>query len=265
MPSSSDPTDRLRAHLRGERDATGRHPPPERIAAYHERRLSPGEADEVRAHLAACPDCTAELLELAALFDEPDDQDDQEDQDDPGSELSRADLDAAWRRQRSRLFPREKVTPLRRAWTAAASLGLAAALLAIVALAQWRTITRLSQPQANPPLVNLEPAGAARQGLPAAPELRLAPEARRVWVILNPVAELDAPGYDVEVIAPDGRTVLRFENLRSSEAGNFRLEIPGSALQDGDSRILLTRKATGGRQVVQEFKLSVRRAPPAAP
>ncbi|HKH49899.1 MAG TPA: zf-HC2 domain-containing protein [Thermoanaerobaculia bacterium] len=253
MPSSSDPTDRLRAHLRGERDATGRHPPPERIAAYHERRLSPGEADEVREHLAACPDCTAELLDLADLLD---DAEDQGAQDDP---------DAAWQRQRSRLFPREKVAPLRRAWTAAASLGLAAALLAIVALAQWRTIARLSQPQANPPLVNLEPAGAARQGLPAAPELRLAPEARRVWVILNPEAELDAPGYDVEVVAPDGRTVLRFENLQSSEAGNFRLDVPGSVLQPGEYRILLFGKAEGGRQAIQEFKLSVRRAPPAAP
>src|SRR5215210_4214578 len=219
MPSSSDPTDRLRAHLRGERDATGRHPPPERIAAYHERRLSPGEADEVREHLAACPDCTAELLDLADLLD---DAEDQGAQDDP---------DAAWQRQRSRLFPREKVAPLRRAWTAAASLGLAAALLAIVALAQWRTIARLSQPQANPPLVNLKPE-----------------------------AELDAPGYDVEVVAPDGRTVLRFENLQSSEAGNFRLDVPGSVLQPGEYRILLFGKAEGGRQAIQEFKLSVRRA-----
>jgi hypothetical protein len=256
MPSSSDPTDRLRAHLRGERDATGRHPSPEQIAAYHKRRLSPAAADEMRAHLAICRECTAELLELAALFEE---------QDDPGSEVSRAEVDAAWQRQRARLFPRAKVVPLRRAWATAASLGLAAALLAAIALVQWRTIGRLSQPQANPPLVNLEPAGSARQGLPAASELRLAPETRWAWVILNPVTELDAPSYGVEILTPDGRTVFRLEDLRSSEAGNFRLGIPGSALQEGDYRVLLTRETGRGRQTVEEFKLSVRRSPPAAP
>jgi anti-sigma factor RsiW len=250
MPSSSDPTERLRAHLRGERDATGRHPSPEQIAAYHERRLPAGEADGMRAHLATCPDCTAELLELSALFDA---------EDDPGSEISREDQDAAWQRQR--LFPRAKVVPLRRAWAAAASLGLAAALLATVALVQWRTIARLTQPQANPPLVNLAPVGSVRQGLPAAPELQLEPDTQQAWVILNPVVELDGSAYDIEVAAPDGRVILRFLDVRRSEAGNFRLEIPGSVLPPGDYRILLTRK----RQVIEEFKLSVRRAPPAAP
>jgi len=265
MPSRSDPTDPLRAHLRSLQAAAGQHPPPEQIVAYQERRISPQEADEVRAHLAVCPDCTAQLLELAALFDP---------EDDPGSEISRADLDSAWQRQR--LFPeaapvvplsrRPAAQPSRQAWMAPALLGLAAALLAVVALVQWQTIARLRQPQVNPPLVNLAPVGSVRQEAGPVPELRLPADAdARVWVILNPVAELNASSYDMEVVAPDGLTVFRLEDLQSSEAANFRLEIPASVLQEGEHRILLTGKKAGRRQALGEFKLRVHLSSPAAP
>jgi anti-sigma factor RsiW len=257
MPSDSDPAERLRTHFRGERHTMDQHPSPEQLIAYAERRLPAQEADALREHLAACPDCTAELLGLAELFEEEVGE---------GSEVSPADLDAAWARRLPQTGPRaDNVKPLRRAWNATVPLALAAALLAVVALVQWRTIVRLSQPQANPPLINLEPAGAVRQGDPASLELRLAPEMPRAWVILNPVTDLDDGGYDVDLAASDGRTVLRWEGLRRSEAGNFRLEIPGEILQAGDYRFLLTRPSAAGRHIVEEFRLSVRRAPPAAP
>ena len=258
MPSRPDPTEELRAHFRSERHATDRHPSPEQIVAYHEQRLPPGEAEEIRAHLAACPDCTAQLLALVDLLDEED-----------GSEakISPADLDAAWERQRSRLFPeppplptRVRAVPLRRPRVLPASLGLAAALLAIVSLVQWRTIVQLRQPQANPPLINLEPAGSVRQGAPVA-ELSLPASAQRVWVILNPVAELDASDYDVEIAAPDGAIVLRFESLQRSEVGNFRLEVPRGVLADGDYRIVLFGRKAGRREAVEEFALRVRPVP----
>ena len=258
MSPSSDPTERLRAHFRRERQAVDRHPAPEQIVAYHERRLAADEAEQIRAHLVDCPDCTVELLELAALVGA---------EDDPAPDLSSADVEAAWQRQRRRLFPspvaqldpgRFAARPLRRAWATAASLGLAAALLAGVVVVQWRTIARLEQPQANLPLVNLVPSGSVRQGAPAIRELQLPADAPRAWVILNPDAEAVFDSYDVDVFGPGREVVLRFDDLPISEKGNFRLEIPRAVLSAGDYRFVLSGRKEGQRRGVGEFALRVR-------
>lgn len=262
MPSSSDPTEPLRTHFRKERHAMDRHPLPEQISAYHERRLSPEETEEMRAHLAVCPDCTAELLDLADLLEGG--------EGDAAPEVSSQELEAAWQRQKAHFAPiparREERggSPRRRPW-ATAALGLAAALLAVIALAQWRTITLLKQPQANPPLINLIPVGSLRQGAEVVPELRPPAESRRVWVILNPTVELEpAALYTVEVVGPTGEAVLRFEDLQPSQAANFRLEIPRALLSPGSYEILLERGAGEGR-LVQKFALDVRPASPTTP
>lgn len=259
MPSSSDPTEPLRAHFRKERQSFDRHPSPEGIAAYHERRLGPEEAEEIREHLAACPDCTAQLLALASLYGEDEE---------PGPEMSRAELDAAWERQRARLVPsppavlaerRKPPVSSRWAWATAATMGLAAALLTVVVIDQRQALEELARPRANPPLVNLVPSGSVRQGAQNVPALQLSEQDERAWVILNPEVELDSPLYDVEVFGPTGERVFLFENLRSSEADNFRLEFPRAVLAaPGDYRILLFGKQDGQRQAAEEFALRVR-------
>jgi hypothetical protein len=263
MSSSDDSTERLRAFFRREAETVDEHPSPERIAAYHEHRLAPEEMEEIRAHLVVCHQCTAELLALAALPAE---------EGEPVSEMSRADLDAAWQRQRAHLFaeapvaPRQSrragMPPLRRAWATAASLGLAAALLAVVVIDQRRTLERLERPQANPPLVNLEPVDSVRQALRKVTEVSIPPEGERIWVILNPSAELDSSPYDIELVAQDGTLAFRFEDVPSSEAGNIRLEIPHGVLQAGSYRALLTQGRGRERHVVAEFALKVLSASP---
>jgi hypothetical protein len=231
------------------------HPPPETLVAYHEQRLSDQEAEDVREHLVACRDCTAELLGLADLLDE--------DGVSAAEEVSREDLDAAWQRQRERQLPIAPVVSLqdrrtgmtRRPWLPAASLGLAAAL-AFVVVAQWRTIERLRQPRANPPLVNLVPADSVRAGSPEVSELQFPEGAERAWVILNPGLEPDSSLYDVKIVAADGGVALSFQDLRLSEAGNFLLEIPGADLEEDSYKILLFK--AGQDRMLQEFDLKVR-------
>lgn len=235
-----------------------RHPSPETLVSYHEQRLSGLEAEDVREHLVSCQDCTAELLGLADLLDG--------DGVSAADEISRADLDAAWQRQRERSLPTAPVVPLpdrrtgappspRHSWVPAVSLGLAAAL-AFVVVAQWRTIERLKQPRANPPLVNLVPADSLRAGTPEVSELRFPEGAEWAWVILNPSQEPNSSAFDASILAAaSGETILRLEDLRSTEAGNFRLEIPRAALKPGDYRILLFK--TGQHRIAEEFRLEV--------
>lgn len=258
MPSSSDPTESLRAHFRKERQSIERHPAPERIAAYHEHRLGPEETEEIREHLAACPDCAAQLLAFASLSDEDEL---------PGPEMSRADLDAAWERQKARLFSnppavlaerRKPPVSSRWAWATAATMGLAAALLTVVVIDQRKALEQLARPQANPPLVNLVPVGSVRQGAQDVPELRFPKEDEWAWVILSP-PELGSPSYDAEVFGPEGERVFLFEDLQSSEADNFRIALPPSVLAaPGDYRILLFGKKEGQRQDPEEFAFRVR-------
>ncbi len=261
MSSSSDPTEPLRAFFRKERQSVDQHPPPEQIVAYHEHRLSPEEMETFQTHLAACPDCTSQLLGLADLFEEDTAEDE------PVSEMPHAELDAAWQKQRQRLFPAAPATfpdrrqlnppPPRRASWATASLGLAAALLAIVVAVQWQTIAHLKQPQVNPPLVNLVPIGSVRQGLQEIPELHRSESSERAWVILNPEGELDFSSYDAELRDSGGKLVLRLADLHSSKAGNFRLEIPRALLAEGKYRIVLFGKKAGRNRNVGEFAFRV--------
>lgn len=236
------------------------HPSPERLVAFHERQLAEDEAEDVQAHLMACADCTAQLLELADLLDEDGDGV-------ARAEISRAELDAAWQRQRERLPQVAPVvsleerragrTPRRWSWATAAATGLAAAL-ALVVVAQWRTIDLLRQPRANPPLVNLEPADSVRAGSPKGSELRFPEGVERAWVILNPAEDLDSPPYGVVITAADGQEALSFHDLQISEAGNVRLEIPRAALKEGDYKVHLLREKGELHQVIEEFELQVR-------
>ncbi len=233
-----------------------RHPSPETLVAYHEQRLSDPEAEDVREHLVACRDCTAELLGLVDLLDGEDGA--------AAEEISPADLDAAWRRQRERSPVASVVSlddrragkaPRRWSWATAAALGLAAAL-ALVVVAQWRTIGLLRQPQANPPLVNLAPAGSRRAGSPEVSELRFPKGTERAWVILNPDLEPDSSLYDLTIVAADGEVALSFQDLPIREAGNFLLEIPRADLNEGSYKILLFKSGQG--RIVKKFDLKVR-------
>lgn len=110
------------------------HPAAEKLVAYQERRLAPAEHDEIQGHLAVCPECTQELLELARL-DEAFEEDEPEA---AGYVSTPAETEASWQALRARL-PASPVQsrvlggPSRfRRWTTApwTAPALAAALIA---------------------------------------------------------------------------------------------------------------------------------------
>jgi hypothetical protein len=73
----------------------GAHPTPELLAAYHAGELPEDEVEQIRDHLALCPECGELLLDLAD-FEDPGPTIDI-----PG--LTDADVDAAWQDLKARL------------------------------------------------------------------------------------------------------------------------------------------------------------------
>jgi hypothetical protein len=256
MPSRSEAGGPLRQAIRGLAEASEGHPSPEEISAYREGTGGPERADEIREHLAGCPDCTTDLLELDALF-AADPQ--------PGAETSATDLAAAWARQRARGLPSAAIRPAaahreprrRRFAIGTLALGLAASIFALITILQWRRIVELESPQANPPLVQLVPIGSVRQWTPIVPTLRLTPGQPWAWLILNPEADLDFAAYDIEMSGPGNGAPFRFLGVRNSDAGTFRLEVSRDSLESGHHRIVLYGHRGTGRRAIAEFEFNV--------
>jgi hypothetical protein len=131
----------------------------ERLSAYLDRELPPGERAAVEAHLAACPECAAFLAELAAV--------------DAASASLPAEAPEGYfesfpGRVRARLEARKRALPARRVpvWTWAAA---AAVLLAVVTPL---TLRQLRSPSvAAPATVHTTPPAAAAKAVSSALEV----------------------------------------------------------------------------------------------
>jgi hypothetical protein len=136
----------------------------ERLSAYLDRELPPGEQAAVEAHLAACPECAAFLAGLAEV-------------DEPAASLP-AEPPAGYfedfpARVRARLEARKSALPVRRvpAWTWAAA---AALLLAVVTPLTLRQLRPPSVGAPSPVTVTVPPAPAKAES--ATPEEPRRPE-----------------------------------------------------------------------------------------
>lgn len=183
----------------------------ERLSAYLDRELPPGEQAAVEAHLAACPDCAAFLAELAAV-------------DEPAASLT-AEPPAGYfedfpARVRARLEARKPALPVRRvpAWTWAAAAALLLAMVTPLTLRQLRppaaaapstvavTLTpppAKDQPAAAPEELRWpEPSPAAHPGRPASSEMRGSVPAVAPAAAPPATVPAEAPAPALELPAP---------------------------------------------------------------
>lgn len=233
MPFGSDTPDSLRLALGGQ--APGGHPPPEELVAFRDGELAGPEVERLREHLSACEDCATEMLELEVLHDG---------ESSPEDSFSHAQVDAAWRRRR---LKREPATPRWRpragSWSRVALrlASVAALLFAVLSVVLWRRVVELGRPRANPPIVQLLPAGALRAAMPEeVVRVDLGDEPRLV-LVLNSRSDLDLPAYAIEAFDSGGRSLFRLEGVAPSKTGSFSLEVPRDALPFGRSRVVISR------------------------
>lgn len=173
----------------------------ERLSAYLDGELPPGERDAVLAHLAACPECAAFLADLAAA-------------DEAAAalpvEAPEGYFETFPARVRARLRPRKAAFPARRvpAWTWAAAAALLLAVITPLTLRQVRPTEemRSSVPVTPPPVaMKADPDVAAGshafelgpRASPAAPRARPTPR-----VALPPAAPAPAVVPPVTDAAP---------------------------------------------------------------
>jgi len=237
--------------------ASGPHPDPEELAAYHAGELPPAEEERLRDHLVACRECAGLLLDLDGLAD-------------PGfgAGTGSDDQEVVWQRLREEIQGKAPVVPLRRPARAAPRWkpALAAALLAAtLGLSLWvaslrRTVEDLSRPQLNAPVLDLYSGTARGAGSPP-PVFTVPREARFFTVILNPAGQRRYEGYRVEILRPDGGRVWSGEGLERNAFGSFSLTLPRGAIGPGEYRIRLLgrtgRDVESSEETIEEYALRV--------
>lgn len=252
----------LRAYAVRERRALDDHPSPEILVAYCAGELAGEEEEDLRDHLALCPECAEMLLDLVAFeeFKPPET---------PG--LADAEVEAAWHRVQPRLGvggkerlatvaalserlaePRtsrkgseyESVVwrpRLRRAYALAAMLAVAVVGLTVWGTSLHRTIQRISGPQANPVIAD---AASERDGTRGdSEEEPTAPGEEMFFLVLHPLLEHEIsefPEYGAEIreIGTSGAPIVRLDGLIPAKGGAFSVRLPGKSFPAGEYRII---------------------------
>jgi hypothetical protein len=236
------------------------------------RALPAAERERWLDHLAACPDCAAEVRALGEVRTWADDV----------------------RRAHERAAPRPRWAPL-----AAIAAGLLAALAIVLAMATLRadsreraavaaraelaarldaalgerdalragdeaarrraaaqdeTIARLSRPRVNVPVVDLAPRDVVRGGGGTVPAVSRA--AGWATLLLHPRA-LDGASYTVEVLSPEGATLDRAAGLVPGADASLTLVLPTARLPIGTLRLRLLRESPGAPVAVDAFDLRI--------
>lgn len=235
--------------------ADGGHPAPERLFEYQEGLLAPGQADEVRDHLALCSDCTRMVLELSGTVPlaAPEAR----------APLSEKEMADVWPGISRRLPLPSETRPRRRPMERIALPLAASFLVATLALFLWagallRENRRLARPQANIAILDLAP-----QGQRMLREDVRRPEAvpqgtQEVLLVLNLADLRPFPAYRAEILASsDERVLWASDDLARSSRGNFTLRLPLSFVPPGLYRIRLFGIDGGRREPLADYEVDL--------
>lgn len=233
------------------------HPDADAWIAYHEGELEAAEEERLRGHLVKCPACVSTLLDLDAFAGGGD----------PG-ELSELERAAAWRAMRSALERQEAPTraPGLAGGRFAVPWALAASLVAgVLGLALWDahrtagelrgTVTALTEPQINVPILDLFPDTATRSGGEA--QLPAVPPAEFFTLLLALEEPREFPDYEVEILDAGGDVVWSKRGLEMSDFGNFKLGLSGRFLASGEHQIRLYGVEAGSRELLQDYAFRI--------
>jgi hypothetical protein len=239
---------RLRAAVRENAEAArqnlGSHPSRDELIAYHQKNLTPEEADRVRDHLVACSVCRGALLCFDDLL-----------RPEPAAEplLSEFELATAWRGFRERLRP--KVPRWLPAVAAMLLVGIAA--LSYQSIVLQRELEELSQPQLNTPVFDLLPRDTVYLGQSNSAEIELPSTVRFFTLVLNSGVRRSYRDYAVEISRAGGRRIYEGQGLQRNAFGSFTLTLARRMMEPGEYRIRLFGLEGGQKEPIGEYVLRI--------
>lgn len=226
------------------------HPPLERLIAYHEGKLDAAAAEELRDHLALCPRCADQQLDLADFNAPP-----------------APVVDLAARREAS-LLARAVVSEERaRRFKAVAAIaaGLVLTTLGVLALRELGprsgrgTQLALDGPgAANLPLASLWPASEVRSR-GSATAVTVPAEAPVLGLILNLPDLSRCATYRAVLRSAEGRTLAEVSGLRRTEDGRFQFWVGAAGLSPGHLEVELYGEGEGCGAKLETFPLTLLR------
>ena len=239
------------------------HPEPGELLSYHAGELGDSERERVLNHLAACPECTRVVLDMAS-FPELEPRD-------PQLARSDEDADALWQQMRQRLRDEDAPAPVlhprpqapSRGWRPGFSQMLAAALVLLTLGLSWallserRAVRDAAAPRLNLLVAELAPvADAGSRG--EAEDVRLPPGSDGVFLSLALVEPRDFASYELEAVSEnDGRTVWRSSDLQKNPQGIFAIDLPHGFLPAGAYRLELRGLDRDRREPLATYRLTL--------
>lgn len=242
--------------------------------AYQRRELPEAAREEMRAHLALCPECARTVLDLGRLSDiEPVD---------PGDRLSPQELQARWQRMQRRLeteappLQPASVSPTPAAppaaswassWLAGPGPAWAVAAVLLLVLGADRLLGPMrggddGRPRLNVSVVELVPNGWSQErGEGSEQVVEIPADAESALLVLNYVAADTHTTYAVTVWAgsgPERSLAWQSDELQRTPEGVFRIAFPADFLADGRYAIEIFGDAIGETRLLATYELRIR-------
>jgi hypothetical protein len=215
--------DLLRAHV-----ASGECPSAEVLLGYAHGRLTAADRARVQAHVVTCGECEL-LAQSLRTLEEPD-----------------------WNRVEVSLRPEKRFRFVRWMWGPVPGYVLAVVLAVVLVVQRKPTVAERPTPPTNPKLdvaslVHLAPDERGAGDVP-----RVAPGSVGSVVFTFFIPVRTGATYSAGIVDSQGNAVLRAVEIRSAD-GQFFVSCPGSVIQPGSYRLLVTEVGTETRTFQMSF------------